>query len=270
MTTDRTSDSDVFKQVLIEDARARAGDHPGLDALVDYFAGGQGPESEDRIRDHFAGCPECAAKGLDIQMLMVPEVAAQSEAADLEIESAWRALQSRLHAPVGLEESIDSRPHGAGRWPMALAASLLVATVGLSVWVSRLLESKAELRARVAELSEPRVNPPIVYLDGITRSEPAGSLVAFAPGQPFALLIAVPSTPDFYPSYEAVLTNDAGAVVWSGGGLELSEESTLRLWLPRALLPEGSYELRIRGLGGDRIASSEEPVITASLRVVYR
>jgi hypothetical protein len=270
MTTERTNDSHVFKDVLIEDARARAGDHPGLDALVDYFAGGRDPESEDRIRDHFAGCPECAAKALDIQILMEPDGAGQSGVADLEIESAWRALQSRLQTPVGFEESIDSRPRGAGRWPMALAASLLVATVGLSVWVSSLLDSKAELRGQVAELSEPRVNPPIVYLDGITRSEPAGSLVTFAPGQPFALLIAIPSTPDFYSSYEAVLSDDAGAIVWSGEGLELSEESTLRLWLPRTLLAEGSYELRIRGLGEDRVASSEEPVITALLRVVYR
>lgn len=271
MRTDHKSDSEVFRAVLIEDARARAGEHPELDALVDYLADALDSDSNERIRDHLVACPDCATAVLDLETLMQPDAPAQDRVADLGIESAWRALEPRLADSLEAEMSkAGAGAHGGSRWPMALAASLLVATVGLSVWVSQLLESKADLSEQVAGLSAPQVNPPIVYLDGVTRSEPGARVVTFSPQQPFALLIAIPSAPELFSSYEAVLTDSADTVVWSGNGLELSEESTLRLWLPRVLLPEGDYEIRIRGLGVDPAAPPTEPVVATPLQVVYQ
>lgn len=269
MKTDHTSDNEAFRETLIEEARGRAGDHPGVDSLVDYLGGSLDADSEERIRDHLVACPECASATLDLDSLMQPDEANREDVADLEIESAWRALAARIEPDTRSREVAAARSAGLPRWAVAVAASLLVATVGLSVWVSQLLEARAELSDRVAALSQPQVNPPIVYLDAVTRSEPSGIETEIAPNQPFVLLIAIPSAPELFSSYEAAITDASDAVIWSGDGLVLNEEGTLRLWLPRTLLPEGDYQVRIRGLGADSSAAEDAEIVTL-LRVVHR
>ena len=276
MTTDHRAqraprdDSEVFRAVLIEDARKRAGDHPAIDTLVDYLTDVLEPEADEKVLDHLAACRECVTVVLDLEPLVTPDAAPEG-VADLELEAAWRDLQARIKAPNRLEDSgPGSRPLRAPRWTAALAASLLLAVVGLSSWVYLLQRSSVGLRHQVARLSRPQVNPPIVYLDEITRSEPAGAVAELASDQPFVLLIVIPGTPEVFSSYEALLTDDQGGIVWRGAGLELSEEGTLRMRLPRELLPAGDYRVQIQGVGGDPTGELREIVIDTSLRVVYK
>lgn len=260
MTKDPMADSEVFRQVLIEDAKERAGEHPELDTLIEYLADELDPEAQDRVQEHLAGCRSCTQKLLDLEPLVIPDAIPEG-VADLQLEAAWRDFQSRAQAPEPV-----SRSAFFPRWPAALAASLLVAVVGLSAWVNQLQRTTVDLRRQVAELSQPQVNPPIVYLDEVTRSEPSGAVAELPSDQSFVLLIVIPSAPEAYSSFEALLTDSTGDEVWSGEGLELSEEGTLRLRLPRDLLPAGDYQVVIRGVAGDQ----REKVIESSLRVLYR
>lgn len=264
MEKDRKSDNEAFREVLVEEARALAGVHPGVDSLVDYLGGVLDSEEDERVRDHLVACAECAGTVLDLDPLMKPEVQARDGVVDLEVESAWRALQSELDAPD------RGRSSTASRWPMALAASLMIATLALSAWVTQLLRSTSELRQQVAQLSQPLVNPPILYLDGVTRNQRTGAVVEFSPEKPFVLLIAIPGTSERFASYEAVLNDASGGVVWRGSGLGLSVEDTLRIQLPRDLLPEGEYTVRIEGIREEPARPENELLIESSLRVVHK
>ncbi len=264
MSTDHTSDTDVFRRVLIAAAQTRAGEHPELDAMIAYLKDELEPEQDDAIQEHLAGCRECGRKALDLAELVTPD-GSSGVVADLEKESAWRGLRSQLESTSELRTPLTASPHGRRLW-MAAAATFLVSTLGLLFSVTQLRESNSGLEQQVARLTRPRVNPPIVYLDEITRSDPSAATAALSTDQPFVLFIAILSAPDAYSSFAAELTNERGEVVWSGSELSLSEEETLRIRLPRELLPEGDYAMRVQGVSDD----ASETLIRTRLRIQHK
>src|SRR4051812_39568903 len=113
--------------------------HPEPETLAAYHAG-ELPEGEaQRLQDHLLACRECAALLVDLDGLADPAFGAGSlSAADQ--EALWGRIQGEIKkeetplAPV-VPLRRPASPSGSPRWLMALAASLLVATVGLSAWV---------------------------------------------------------------------------------------------------------------------------------------
>lgn len=253
MTTDHQDDSEVFRAILIEDALERAGDHPELDELVDYLTDALQPDADERVRDHLAACRECATAVLDLDPLVKPDAAPEG-VSNLGLEAAWRGLQSRIRAA-----ETSSRAPGVSRWPVALAASLLVAVVGLSVWVNQLQRSTADLEQQVAQLSRPQVNLPLFYVDELTRSSRRDLIeIEVPPAASYFVLIFASPDLGTHENYEVRFLDTEGKDVFRSGDLQLSDSGGLRLGLPRGLLPEGEYLIRLRAADGTGQQSIEE------------
>ena len=124
----------------------------------------------------------------------------------------------------------------------------------------------SEHRQRIAELeaaSRPgaRINLPLLILAaGQLRS--AAADIEVAPDASSLMLILQVEDPDAYPRYRLEITeSDGGRRVWSDSGLTPSRLSELTVLLPRGLVPDGSYQLRLYGLRGDRPARLMERML---------
>lgn len=243
MTTDHRDDSAALRAALIADAQERAGEHPDLDTLVDYLAEGLDPEAEEGVRDHLAACRDCIDVVLDLEPLSTPDKA-PGAVADLEIESAYRELQSRLGTPK-TPSRLPSYP-----WALPLAASLLVATVGMSIWVGHLTQTRADLRRQVAHLSQPQVNVPVFYLDELTRSsESEVSEIEVPSGAGSFVLMVSSSELDQQREYELAFFDAEGREFLRTTGLTVSDSGGLRLGLSQSVLPPGDYRIELRAAG---------------------
>lgn len=246
MTTDHRDDTAAFRALLIEDAKRRAGPHPDLDTLVDYATDRLDEEQDERVRDHLAACRDCGTLVLDLEPLANPDAPTEG-VADLELEVAWKDLRSRMEASTRA-----GRPAPAARWPMALAASLLVAVVGLSTWV-------VQLQEQVADFSRPQANLPVFYVDELTRSSGSDVAEVSVPsGASYFVLIFASAELGAHESYALAFVDAAGREVLRSSGLQLSESGGLRIGLPRDLLPAGDYLIRLSAIDGDRERALEE------------
>ena len=135
------------------------------------------------------------------------------------------------------------------RW--AVAASLLVATLGMSVWVARLSGTAATLRGQVAELSRPLVNFSIDYIGETTRSVEEEIREVVVTGSHFGLIFR-PADLEIFEEYEVRITDADGVELPPIRGFEQSPDGGLRLLLPRSFLAEGDYVARVRGFDGSQ------------------
>src|SRR5215210_2273325 len=118
-------------------AQARSGAPAGLDLepeeLLDYLAGRLPPEDEQRVARQLAADPDTARALLDLADLEAAGATAGERPVELAARAGWRDLQAQLpNAAPG--------PRRPPAWLPAVAASLLVATLGLGSWVWRLQE----------------------------------------------------------------------------------------------------------------------------------
>ncbi|HEY7213574.1 MAG TPA: zf-HC2 domain-containing protein, partial [Thermoanaerobaculia bacterium] len=166
---------------------ARTASHPEPDELAAYHDGELPPERERRIQDHLVACRECAGLLLDLDGLADPGFGAGSGSS--EKESVWRGLQEEIGKGATLAPVVSIRraAYASPRWLQALAAALLVATLGLSAWV-------ASLQRTIRELGRPIPNAAPLQLDaGSTRGEGGALSVTTVPSDlTYALLILTP------------------------------------------------------------------------------
>ncbi len=251
-TDEAMTDAQALAAVLAEDATARAGDHPQLYELADYLAEALAPETEARVRDHLVACRACASKLLDLEPLSEPGPETAEGVADLAVAAGWREHKSRIAAL----EAARSRRRTA-RWMSAVAAVFCVATLVLSdrltqqgEALARQEQTIARQEQTIARLDVPEVNPNVAYLDAFTTrgGENAATTVELGPEDRTVLLILTP--PSGSGPWEVEVRSAAGAEVWSGGGFELTDEGTLRLGMPRALMPAGEYEVLLYDVDG--------------------
>jgi hypothetical protein len=165
------TDAEALIAALAEQARSAAGEHPDPEPeeLLDYLAGRLTPEDEERLGRQLAASPEAARTLLDLAELEAAGAAAGEGPADLAARAGWRDLERRL--PTAAPRS--RRPPV---WLSAVAASLLVATVGL---VARVLWLQGELRRPIANV------PSLELVSGRAGSDPD---VALPPGVPLRLV----------------------------------------------------------------------------------
>jgi Putative zinc-finger len=232
--------------------------HPEPEMLAAYHAGELTEPEERRLQDHLLGCPECAALLLDLDGLSDPGFGASS-LAPADQEALWRSLQAEIRKeepaiPASVAPVVPLRRRAASpRWLQALAAALLVATIGLSVWV-------ASLRRTVAELSLPQANAPVLDLDaGTARGDGTVQPAWVVPKNVrfFTLILSPP---------EPRSTRYRVAIERAGGGevrsveLPPNEVGSLSLTLSRRWIGPGDYRVRLFGPG-------REPVAEYGLRV---
>jgi hypothetical protein len=247
-------------------------DHPAADELAAYHAGELAEAEEARVRSHLLACGECTGLLLDLDALQNdPAFGADRPAPAAEIEAVWRAVQPHVPAraaaptaspdlaapaldrpatltapapPTGRE--VARRPRQAP-WLQALAAALLVAVVGLSFWVLR-------LRTDLGALSRPQLNAPVQDLTpGGARGGEGGPLeLRLPPHTGLFTLVLNPASPRDFPAYAVDIAPAEGSVLWSGEGLEKNAYGSFSLALPRSLMPDGRYTIRLYGVTGAR------------------
>jgi hypothetical protein len=248
---------------FLAEARQELAPHPTPDELVAYHAGGLAAADEARVGDHLVLCPHCLEMLLDLGRLPDPDFGSEQRTTSVEKGAAWQALQSRLAAEAVPRETPRPRVTSRrSRWApflasprtaYALAASLLVAVVGLSVRVG-------QLERGIAELSSPQLNAPVVDLfpASALRGGDGGGVVELGPSsRSFALILSPKGSSDFA-GYRTQIIGPAGNVVWSGGGLERNRDGSFTLILSRRFLGPGEYRLRLFGVHGETRQLIEE------------
>jgi hypothetical protein len=237
--------------------------HPKPEMLAAYHAGELTEPEERRLQDHFVGCPECAALLLDLDGLADPGFGAGS-LAPADQEALWRSLEAEVRqeelppAPVVPLHRRSASP----RWLPALAAALLAATIGLSVWV-------AALKHTVSELLQPQANPPILDLDAdAARGEAVDGTVVVSPGNHFLTFILTPSGERRYERYRVEIAPAGGKEAWSYGGA-LNSSGSLSVTVPLPALGSGRFRVRLFGLVPGS-AGSKELIEEHALRIEDR
>ena len=231
----------AIRELTAEERRGLT-DHPTPNELVDYHAGDLTPEERERIQDHLTLCPACVQAFLALDTFPDPQALQPDEQmSDRAVTGEWERFRERTGEIRKASSRRAGRPAVA---PWALAASLLLAVLGLTAELAR-------LRQQVEALSQPRAGVEIIALfprgESVERSGGGPEAVAPPPwADRLVLLLDAPAVRQF-PTYEAAIQKAGGPQVWRGGGLNRSPEGTLALEVPRRLLPAGSYQIHLFG-----------------------
>lgn len=231
------------------EAGRESGEHPDADTLAAYQARELSPAAEQRVQDHLLLCRECAGLLLDLEALDDPDFAREIEVPEGTGEALWNGLRQEIRkeaAPAAAVVPFPSRR--VPPWTSSLAAALLVAVIGLSVWV-------ATLRRTVGELSRPEVNATVLDLvpRGIGQREGGNGAAAVIPsGSRIFTLILSPARRGDFQDYEAEIARVGGEVVWRGRGLRPNDYGSFSLTLPRRALGAGEHRLRLFGVRNGR------------------
>ena len=196
----------------------------------------------------------------------------------------WRQLEEGESAASPLAEEVDVDPEyrdwirdvperarslalrlkvagpaspGGSAWPLRLAAILAVAALGLSVWVVR-------LRHEVARLSAPELG--VVSTEVVLGDETRGEYVLTVPreARSAVLRLLVDPATGFREGYLEIVDRK-GRVVFRSSRQHLPLSGEFGLRLPRGLLPDGLYLIRLypeAGFGVSPLASERLRVET--------
>ena len=243
-------------RVLAAEARRSLPEHPLPEELLDYHAGDLQEAERERIQEHLALCPACVRALLDLEAFPdVEPVRPEDRLTDIELARAWQRLQGSV-APAAQGRSRIAPP------VLALAAVLLLAVVGLSLWVVR-------LRGEVRDLSSPQTGVLVADLipqkEAIERAEGGEEVVRVPAWAGRLLLILNLADPATHPSYRIEIRTQDGREVWSRAGVRRSADGTFALEVPRRLLPAGRYRIRLFGIEG----GSELPVAEYAVRIEH-
>jgi hypothetical protein len=228
-------DYEALLAALAEDARsgsaaAEPEPEPEPEELLDFLDGRLEPEAAERIERRLVASPETARALLDLAELEAAGAAAGEQPAELPVRAAWRDFQHRL-------PKASPRPRRLLGLLSAIAASLLVATIGLGSWVWRLQ----------GLLETPVANLPSLELPSAGRAIEERT-IALAPGAPLRLVLA---PAELCPGYVAELEGPGrGKRTRIEGRLERDDLGRLSL----LLRPEpGAYTLRLSGCTPRRV-----------------
>jgi hypothetical protein len=222
-------DRDALIAALAEQARSDASGmpEPEPEELLGYLAGRLAPEDEQRIARRLAADPDAARALLDLAEIQAAGATAGKLPAELAVQAGWRDLRDRLQDRL---PDAPPRPRRLSELLPAIAASLLVATVGLGSWG---LWLHSELHRPVANLAS---------LELPSGSRAASEQVAVVPpGDPLRLVLA---PAEHCPSYAAEVEGPRSGDRQTIEGLKRDDfgRLTLQLWLE-----PGTYELRLLG-----------------------
>jgi hypothetical protein len=236
--------------------------HLDPDELAAYHAGELSPEGERRVQDHLVRCRECAALLLDLDGLGDPDFGREEVLPAGAADTIWEGVREQIRreadplAPIIPLEARRARSTAlrSPRWLQALAASLLVATLSLSLWV-------ASLQRTVQELSRPQANAPVLDLRSLTaRGEgvPPPAVAVPADARLFTVILHPPPLRS-QDEYRVEIARAGGGTVWSEGGLRPNRFGSLSLILPRRDLGTGEFRIRLFGTGPES-TGQEEPL----------
>lgn len=229
-------------------------EHPTPDELTAYHQGRlDGPDAE-RIEEHLVRCRRCFEEVTELDGFVQAGHDGPGEVRDLQEAAAWRALRPRLPGP--------SRRLGP---VLALAASLLVAAVGLGFWGFHQHGETVRLRQELARLSQPQ--PAAILVDLFPDAQVRGAggepaTVDLAAVDHLTLILHLPEPPGAG-AYEAEIVGAEERALWSGP-VRMDEYGTLTLGIPRSFLEPGSYRIDLYAAG----AGGRQPLDSFPLELV--
>ncbi|HEX4962972.1 MAG TPA: zf-HC2 domain-containing protein [Thermoanaerobaculia bacterium] len=226
--------------------------HPEPETLAAYHAGELAQGEVQRLQEHLLACRECAALLLDLDGLADPDFGAGSLSAT-DQEALWGRIQGEIAqeetpptltplAPV-IPLRRPARFAPQPRWLQALAASLLVATVGLSAWV-------VSLRHTVTELSQPQPNASVIQLSPLTTRGARGSEPVPGEARRFTVVLYLPGAGRAAEYRAEVLRADGGRAAEVPGLMFNEDLAGVSLELSRDEIGPGDYRLRLYGSTG--------------------
>jgi Putative zinc-finger len=223
-----------------------SGSHLDPEEIAAYHAGELPPEEERRVQDHLVACRECADLLLDLEGLGDPSFGADADLPPNAAEAVWAGVreQIRRDEPAKVLPMTTRRVNPPRMW-QALAATLLIATAGLSVYV-------VSLRRTVDELSRPQLNAPVLdlYPEGRVGRGAATGAPEVPPEARLFTVILSPADRGSWADYEAEISNAEG-VVWRARGLRRNAFGSFSLTLSRRALSTGEHRIRLFGLAGE-------------------
>jgi len=251
-----------IRQAVMDWVASAAGEndgHPDPETLAAYHAR-ELPEDEERgIQDHLLVCRECAELLLDLERLGDPGFGRDVEIPAGTGEVLWERLRQEIRERPRQETVLPFAPRRRAvppPWMSALAAALLVAVVGLSVWVAALRQ----------ELSRPDLRPFMVDLAPVgARVRDGGSAPAtvIPSGTSRFTLILNPERPGDFQEYEAEFERTDGVVI-SQRGIGQNLYGLFFLSETRSALGAGDYRIRLFGIRNGR----REPLGEYAVRIL--
>lgn len=214
--------------------REGLGPHPAAAELLAYHRRELSEAASQQIRHHLALCPACTRAVLDLARF--PEIEIDDPAAGLgdeEVAEGWRRLAPRLEArsPSG---------RGAPRLPLALAAGLALAVLGLATW-------NVLLHRQLEEGRTPEANVQVVELfpsgELLTRGDEA-RVVELLPGEGSVvvwLALTIPGKPAA--DYRAVVRDASGREIVVRRGLHPLPAGGFSFTVERRALPSGALQI---------------------------
>jgi hypothetical protein len=253
-------ENEVAAAVRIFAERARRGLKPHVtpEDLLAYHEGQLADSESELIRDHLTVCEQCATLVLDLASF--PNVEAlepESQLSDTALAQRWDSFQGRLRQEGDLSPAPALKPSvPAVSWrrhplPLALAAGLFAASLGLTFWA-------VTLQRRLDGFSRPAAH---VYISSLiphemsaTRAQAVAEPTAVPAWADRILLILNLFEPRSYPAYQVEVfdTSRGGKKVWSSRDLRKAPDGSFAFEVPRSFLPAGSYHIELSGLEGAR------------------
>jgi putative zinc finger protein len=215
-------------------------DHPSPDRWLAYQRGELTVEEEAVLEEHLVRCRDCFDLAQAADAFARPEEAEIGAGAErgqeLAATALWRLLRPRLFG----EREIPARAPGPARWfRLPLAASLLVALLGMTVW-------NLEQRSVIEALRAPRPNALIVDFAAVERLAAPGEKTLTAGSGPWTLVFHSSAE---LPAYRLAIRDAATGRELSSHLLRPDDNLALTLALPEGL-PPGRYRLELSGGSG--------------------
>lgn len=246
--------SSDFRDALLEliDMSPEPVEHPSPDQWIAYHRGEIAADEEKRLQEHLARCRDCFDLAEAAAAFAQPD---EEPGPDHEVETAalWRLLRPQLGPtpapapgpPPRNGREISAGPRRRPAWGVrlpryALAASFLVALVGMTAWNLRQRSALEALRA-------PRPNAPIFDFSAGERLPTAPELAVPAGPRMFVFHPA-----DELPAYRLVIRDAATGRELVSSELRPDEDLALTLYLPEGLRP-GRYRLELSDASRGRV-----------------
>ena len=205
-------------------------DHPTPDQWIAYHRGELPAGEEERLQEHLARCRECFDLAAAAAAFVQPEEEPRAEQ-EMETAALWRLLRPQLDPSLrNVREISAGRPSWRFRLPSALAASFLVALVGMTAWNLR-------QRSALEALRTPQPNTPILEIFAGERDSTTEQIVASGP----RMLVFQPD--EDLPVYRLAILDAASGRELSSHELRPNRDFVLTLYLPE--LRPGRYRLEL-------------------------
>lgn len=236
--------------------REELGEPPTPEELLAYRDGRLDAAARQSVEARLALYPDAARALADLAAFPEVEPAPGTpELSDEDVEARWMALREKLGE---VEKPLIPGPSGRGEPPpthsgavspssgsassLKLAAGALLALgVGFLAGRASHPDPEGAVNVTIAELTP-------VEEGGVR----AASEVEVSEFSEELVLVLGLLDPGEYPDYEAEILDPDGVRRWSRQGLRPTPLGTFHLGFRRDVLPPGSYQVLLFGLGGDR------------------